>query len=195
MRDMAIDRIAFTLVLGFVVSGASACAEEAQDDESVNREVNTDSRSVALTVSRVLAANPGAVQISPNSVQLDEGVTLIVPTEHDAVVAPNSASGRCLGGNLCVFQDSNFNGSILQLSGCKDVNLANFNMDNGHPWNNQVSSIDNPLPRSGPAKFFNNGNLMLTLNGGSFLKNLASDTSADGTGNANDKIDTVRTCP
>jgi hypothetical protein len=35
---------------------------------------------------------------------------------------------------------------------------------------------------------------MISLDGGHFLKNLASDTAAGG-GNCNEKIDTVRTCP
>jgi hypothetical protein len=111
-------------------------------------------------------------------------------TRHTAttasVVTPASASGRCAGGHLCLFTDSGFGGSYNQENtGCVDIT--------GFSTANKVSSIDFPGPGSYEAWFFDNGNLVLALNQGHYLKNLASDSSASG-GNANDKIDEVFIC-
>jgi hypothetical protein len=146
------------------------------------------------TVAGVIAANPGATQVGPNEVQLDDGVTVVVPSAAGAI-HPDSASGRCKDGNLCLFVDSNFNGSKLELSGaCRRVDLTRRFRAVGVPWSNAASSIDNPAPGSGPARFYNNGHFVLSLNKGHYLKDLSQDTSADG-GNANDKIDSVQLCP
>lgn len=185
------------LLAATLVSTLPACLADPSDpDTGATGDPSNTADSVAQKVARLIAFNPGATQVGPNMVKLGEGVTAIVPSEQDLVINPRSASGRCLGGNLCLFQDSNFGGSILQISTCSTVNLATLNMDNGHPWNNQASSIDNPLPRTGQAQFFDNTNgtgFMLAVAGGHFLKNLTSDTSATG-GNANDKIGSVKPC-
>jgi hypothetical protein len=152
------------------------------------------SAAVNSSVAGLLAHNPGARQLNENSVQLDEGVVVVVGVTADGHVNPLSASGRCNGANLCLFEDSKFQNSILQLSGsCRRIELSNYNTDTGHAWTNKASSIDNPNTSRGASSFYNNGNYMLTLNGGHYLKNLASDSSADG-GNANDKIDSVQLC-
>lgn len=146
------------------------------------------------TVAGVIAANPGAMQVGPDEVQLEDGMIVIVPSAGGAI-HPDSVSGRCTGGNLCLFVDSNFNGAILQLSGaCRTVDLRQRFRGTGLPWSNAVSSIDNPAPGSGPARFYNNGRLMLALAKGHYLRDLSQDTSDDG-GNADNKIDTVRICP
>lgn len=194
-------RTSWTKLLAVLTLGSTttlcACAmDDANSGDDTTSDLSKTADSVAQKVARLIAVNPGATQVGPNMVKLDEGVTAIVPSEQDLVINPRSASGRCRGGNLCLFQDSNFGGSILQISTCSTVNLANFNMDNGLPWNNQASSIDNPLPRTGQAQFFDNTNgtgFMLALAGGRFLRNLTQDTSATG-GNANDKIGSVKPC-
>lgn len=146
------------------------------------------------TVAGIIAANPGATQVGPNEVQLDDGVIVIVPSA-GAALHPDSASGACKGGNLCLFENRNFGGAILQLSGpCRTVDLRNRNLDRNHSWSNVVSSIDNPDPGTGPARFYNNGHLVIAVGKGHYLRDLSQDTSADG-GSANDKIDTVQTCP
>ncbi|GAB2821866.1 hypothetical protein GCM10027176_27760 [Actinoallomurus bryophytorum] len=105
-------------------------------------------------------------------------------------VSPASASGKCTNGDLCLFSDSNFNGTKNQwgmpASGtCSDIT--------GFSTANRVSSIDFPAPGAHQAWFYDNGNFVLSLAQNHYLKNLASDTSASG-GNANDKIDEVVIC-
>jgi hypothetical protein len=145
------------------------------------------------TVAGVIAANPGATQVGPNEVQLDDGVIVTVPSAAGAI-HPDTVSG-CKNGDLCLFEDSGFDGAKLQLSGpCRTVDLTKRFRAVGVPWSNAASSIDNPAPGRGPARFYNNGHLVLALNKGHYLRDLSQDTSADG-GNANDKIDSVQLCP
>jgi len=113
-----------------------------------------------------------------------------VPNAQAAVAAPASASGRCAGSHLCVFQNSSFGGSYNQFtmpaSGrCVDIT--------GFSTANQVSSIDFPAPGSHQAWFYDAGHFVLSLNQNHYLKDLSKDTSASG-GNANDKIDEVIIC-
>src|SRR4051812_28393200 len=62
------------------------------------------------TVAGVIAANPGATQVGPDEVQLEDGATVIVPSAGGAI-HPDTASGRCTNGQLCLFVDSNFGGA------------------------------------------------------------------------------------
>ena len=178
--------------IGISALTISACAT---DDPATDDPATADSGdSGPETVAGVIAANPGAMQVGPNEVQLEDGVSVIVPSAGGRL-HPDSVSGRCTNGNLCLFEDNNFHGQFLHLSGpCRMVDLRTRFRAVGLPWSNAVSSIDNPAPGSGPARFYNNGRFMLALLKGHYLRDLSQDSSADG-GNANDKIDTVRTCP
>lgn len=118
------------------------------------------------------------------------------PQSSGSPISPASASGKCRGGNVCVFEDSNFNGAIVQLpTNCgANMNLDDHLSDKGYSLANKVSSIDFPGSGSKQAHFYDNGHPVITVTINHYLKNLAKDSSSSG-GNANDKIDSVQiTC-
>lgn len=163
------------------------------------------SRNLDARVQGVLRHNVGSSRLSADTVQLASGARMRLTTS----ARPMSVSGECPGGWLCLFQDSNFDGAVLELSGCSKVNLYKQYLDSGRSWADQTSSIDNPGPHSGvstpgTAHFYNyqgsgdpmnlaNDAKVLDLADGHYLRNLAKDASQDG-GKANDKIDIVVPC-
>ncbi|HEX6469748.1 MAG TPA: hypothetical protein VF069_11685 [Streptosporangiaceae bacterium] len=157
-------------------------------------------------VSGLLKYNPGAKRISTDSVQLAKGVVVTVQPRTASLVSVSLCSFRHGDsvGWLCMYQNSNWGGYNLDLYKCGNVNLANYHMGDGRPWNDQISSIDNDQTSGVQSRFYNykgsgdpnssaNWNLVIVLNAGHYLRNLADDSSADG-GNANDKIDIVHVC-
>jgi hypothetical protein len=148
-------------------------------------------------ISGILLHNPGSHRISPDSVQVGDGVVISVG------VQPNALQG-CATFWICLNQNKDFGGELLRFEACRDENLGNYHMSNGTRWNDQVSSIRNAQSSGVQSRFYNydgsgdpnnssNWRFVLALNAGHYLRNLASDTSADG-GNANDKIDIVHVC-
>jgi hypothetical protein len=143
----------------------------------------------AREVQGLLVHNPSSVQISADAVRLSDGSVITVFTKDDAVV-PNSASGRCAGGHLCLFANSNWGGDqwTSSATSCAAVNLFNYFMGNGKSWADQASSIDNPLPRpAGQAQFFHNNQSIAYLQPGHYLRNLATD-------GYNDRIESLYPC-
>lgn len=63
----------------------------------------------------------------------------------------------------------------------------------GETWENKASAIDNPDPRPGPATFYHGNTYLYTLGAGRYLKNLTTDTGADGQP-LNDHITSLYTC-
>ncbi|WP_370943046.1 peptidase inhibitor family I36 protein [Amycolatopsis sp. cg5] len=83
--------------------------------------------------------------------------------------------GRCVGGNVCVWQDAGFNGGLAQF-GLVYLNYQNAIYDNGLGVNDTVSSIYN---RTGdPINFYRNSganirDLCFRVEPGSSVTNLA----------------------
>ncbi len=143
---------------------------------------------IARDVRQILVRNPGSRQISPNSVRLERGVVM--------TVRPASASGKCPGGFLCLFQNTNFDGYQITLGRndkCDYIDLTPINMPTGTSWANQASSIDNPQPRPSSAWLYHDRVHEYTLNAGSYLKDLTHNTALNGH-SMNDYITSVATC-
>jgi hypothetical protein len=146
---------------------------------------------LAQQVHGLLVHNPGAVQISPDSVELPgQGIVLGVadPSPHSgAAVTPDSASGVCPAQWVCLFKDSAFRGGFVKFFNCGTwFNLSNYFMSNGSSWANQASSIDNPQS-GGVVSFFRHGSggTQLQLNAGHYLTNLQSDSGPNPNPGAN----------
>ncbi|MFN2592571.1 MAG: peptidase inhibitor family I36 protein [Candidatus Dormibacteria bacterium] len=179
---------AAALFAGVVVSSASATTTTTQVS-------NGASAAVAQQVRGLLAHNAGSIQVSADAIRLSDGSTNTAFAPSGGMI-PDSASGRCPGGHLCLFVNSNWGGDqwTSSATSCGFVNLSGYFLSNGSPWTNQASSIDNPEPRpGGSARFYHNGAFMLALQHGHYLRDLSQDSSATG-GNANDKIDTLYPC-
>jgi hypothetical protein len=182
--------VALIAMLFFVPLGpAAAVSSDAVSSDAVSSDAAATHAWVAHEVGALLAHNPGSVQISERSVRAAGGAVI--------TAVPASASGRCPGGNVCVFWDSVWRGDQLTMgpyNGCAYYNLNNYYGSNGQSWANKASSIDNPLPRPNPpARFAHNGTYVFSVAGGHYYKNLAEDYGSNGHV-MNDYITNVRTC-
>jgi hypothetical protein len=192
---------AAAVALAMTTSGQVANASTITSDQASARIVNQQ-------VAGLLKYNPGAKRIGTNAVQLEKGV--IARVHPRSKLVPNVSVSFCSAGHgasvgwLCLYQNANWGGAELDFTVCANRNLGNYNMGNGVAWNDQVSSIDNDQTSSVQSRFYNydgtgdpnsssNWNLVVAVNAGHYLRDLSSDTSADG-GNANDKIDIVHVC-
>ncbi|MFC3896812.1 peptidase inhibitor family I36 protein [Lentzea rhizosphaerae] len=178
---MAVAALAFT--------ASPASAVDATDSHANAR--------VEQEVQAVLRLNPGSHRVAPNVVEVDEGVTISVPTQINDIQ-------NCKTSYLCLSEHANFGGHQISFWKCRDVNLGYYKLPDGRTWNDQVSSIRNAQSRGVQSRFYNydgsgdpdspsNWRFVIALNAGHYLRDLSRDTSADG-GYANDKIDIVHVC-
>lgn len=86
-------------------AGASPTGEEGPD-------------TLEATMAGTLEANPGSRQIAENVIQLDEGITLTLPTSERSV----QAASDCPSGWQCAWPHSNFRGPRLAAERCVYLN-------------------------------------------------------------------------
>jgi len=170
------------LLLPLVGAGAASASA------SVHQPNSASAQWVAHEVKGLLAHNPGSSQIGSDSIETQSGATI--------TAIPNTVSGRCQNGYLCLFWDSNFGGDQLTLGPYNDCAYYDLHYDygsNGHNWANEPSSIDNPGPRPGSALLYHNGSKIYTLGAGHYLRDLTKDKASNGHA-MNDYITEVWSC-
>lgn len=151
----------------------------------------------------VLRRTPGARQIARNQVQVAPDVITVFP---DVAVSVDKANpSRTMSPNyvcsftyVCMWTDRQYTGSYIVFAACHDVNLGAIAFPSGGYWNDKISSIVNNQTSGTTSYFFNWYNTywgqLLTVGSGSQLANLALNSSEDGSGSPNDRIDGVHVC-
>ncbi|MEW2507979.1 MULTISPECIES: hypothetical protein [unclassified Amycolatopsis] len=106
-------------------------------------------------VDGILAANPGAHQISATTAELQPGVRESIPA---AAASPRTpARYLCSGGYLCLYENADYQGYQLALYKCGFVDLGTQFMPTSPktPWYDAVSSVENFQTNGTKSQFYN----------------------------------------
>ncbi len=141
----------------------------------------------------MLIANPGARQISSHAIQV-RGAIMGVGPKRTGRGTPESASGYCHAGDLCLFIAANFGTPYIYFYQCNvTYNLYNYSLGGGETWADVTSSIDNPQTPGVTSYFYHSSTYLFTLAATHYLKDLANDPGPHN-GSMNDWITKVKAC-
>lgn len=151
----------------------------------------------------VLRRTPGATQIDATTIQMAPGfyVGLPAPASPLAVRSPHAVTPHftCPLLDVCVWVDSSFTGTYAYFTTCGlEWDLGKSAFPGGGVWNDKISSITNNQSTGVNSYFYNyTGSYwsqLLDVPSGTHRSNLALDSSDDGTGSPNDRIDGIHVC-
>lgn len=153
----------------------------------------------------VLRRAPGARQVDATTIEMAPGFFVELPsaktlgdTRTPLTVHPLYT---CSLGYLCVWVDSRYRGTYAYFQVCgQEWDLGHTPFPGGGNWNDRISSISNNQYSPATSYFFNYSgsgttwDQLLTMPAGTHRTNLALDSSDDGSGSPNDRIDGVHVC-
>jgi len=153
-------------------------------------------------INDVLRRTPGARQINANTIEMAPGFYVGLPAAAPAGSrTANAVSPRatCSSGYLCVWTDAAYGGTFAYFQTCGyEWDLGKSAFPGGGYWNDRISSISNPQTTGIVSYFYNwTGSYwsqLLTVPAGTHRRNLALDSSDDGSGSPNDRIDGMHVC-
>jgi hypothetical protein len=198
--------LAVIAALGSLLSGllpASAAAPGAVHLTSTSAFSAAQQKAwLAQQVGDLMKNNPGARQVSPDSVRYKGAILGVTPPWQRNSASPDSASGVCPNNWLCLFWNTEFvsnpwdPGSWIKFYSCGiNYNLTNYKLSGGFTWANETSSIDYPGSADGhEAKFNHDGDRWLYLYRDHYLANLTKNGGPSPRGNSNDWITGLYVC-
>jgi len=157
---------------------------------------------VASEVRTLLKVNPGARQVSPDSVAYKGAILGASLQARHGSVTPDSRSGVCPNAYVCLFWNYDFGQETagvtpwIKFSGCGvNYDLYNYHVSTSQTWADETSSIDYPGSNDGrEAKFNHDGDWWLYLYRDHYLSNLALNGGPSPQHNSNDWITGLYVC-
>ncbi|MFB9831667.1 peptidase inhibitor family I36 protein [Actinoallomurus acaciae] len=152
---------------------------------------------VKAGIDDVLRRTPGARQVGPTTIDMGGGFIVELPKPAGTV----QPLYTCSSGYMCVWVDRQYTGTYAYFQVCgHEWDLGHSAFPGGGYWNDRISSITNPQTGSNATGYFYNYNTngtwskLLTVPINTHRSNLALDSSEDGSGSPNDRIDGVHVC-